>query len=545
MSGWLMGSVRRLRIGARLGIGFGLVVVLVGSGVLVGFHASRDQQDTSHATGRLGYLVQRMQEINFLNAQVATSQALTAWQVATIGPANAVAPTNETQVQYAKYKTELEKLLGQVDEGALTAADKTRLAELKKAWQTYFAGFDKARAAFAAGDVKGGNTVLGSESVPAYEAILGHTGALIASAQTRTNAAMQTVDDEAEGARTIMMLVTALGLLAAVVIALAVTRSITGPLHRAMERLHRLAAKDLTGDTGGGAGEGRDEVAAIDGAVTAAIDGVREAVATMTATAEAVQAASEQVREISSAATDDTRQTADRAQAVTATAQQVSSDIQTVSVGAQEMDSSIGEIARNASEAARVAADAVTKANATNQTVNKLGASSAEISNVIKMITSIAEQTNLLALNATIEAARAGDAGKGFAVVAGEVKDLAQETAKATEDISRRIQAIQTDSTEAVDAIGEISSVIENINNYQVTIASAVEEQSATVSEMNRSVTQVASGSDLIAESIETVATLSGGTLQSLDAARAAADQMADTARRLHEVVTTFRLTTG
>ncbi|WP_308442113.1 methyl-accepting chemotaxis protein, partial [Planosporangium flavigriseum] len=137
---------------------------------------------------------------------------------------------------------------------------------------------------------------------------------------------------------------------------------------------------------------------------------------------------------------------------------------------------------------------AVSGAETATATVGRLGESSVEIGNVVKMITSIAEQTNLLALNATIEAARAGEAGKGFAVVATEVKDLAQETAKATEDISRRVQSIQTDSTAAVEAIAHIAEVIGQINSFQETIASAVEEQSATTSEMSRNVAEAATG---------------------------------------------------
>ena len=135
----------------------------------------------------------------------------------------------------------------------------------------------------------------------------------------------------------------------------------------------------------------------------------------------------------------------------------------------------------------------------TNVSVAQLGSSSEEIGNVVKVITSIAEQTNLLALNATIEAARAGEAGKGFAVVAGEVKELAQETARATEDIARRVEAIQSDTQGAVAAMGRSRSIIASINDYQLTIASAVEEQTATTQEMSRNVTQAATGSGEIA----------------------------------------------
>ncbi len=142
----------------------------------------------------------------------------------------------------------------------------------------------------------------------------------------------------------------------------------------------------------------------------------------------------------------------------------------------------------------------------TNATVSSLGESSAEIGNVVKVITSIAEQTNLLALNATIEAARAGEAGKGFAVVANEVKELAQETARATEDIARRVEAIQSDTTGAVDAINRISAIIERINDFQTTISSAVEEQTATTAEMSRNVTEASTGAVQIAKNIAGVA---------------------------------------
>ena len=189
-----------------------------------------------------------------------------------------------------------------------------------------------------------------------------------------------------------------------------------------------------------------------------------------------------------------TAQTADQANVVSAGSEQVSRNIQTVATAADEMGASIKEIARNTAEASRVATAAVQSADATNLTISKLGQSSAEIGQVIKVITSIAQQTNLLALNATIEAARAGEAGKGFAVVANEVKELAKETARATEDISQKIESIQADTGGAVTAIAEIGSVIGRISDIQKNVASAVEEQSLTTNEITRNLAEAARG---------------------------------------------------
>ncbi len=235
-----------------------------------------------------------------------------------------------------------------------------------------------------------------------------------------------------------------------------------------------------------------------------------------------------------------TGQTSSQAKVVAASSEQVNRNVQTVATAAEEMAIGVRDIAKNASDAARVATGAVQMAEQTNRTISKLGDSSTEIGKVIKVITSIAQQTNLLALNATIEAARAGEAGKGFAVVANEVKELAKETAKATEDISQKIEAIQKDTKSAVAAIEEISQVINQINDFQSSIASAVEEQTATTNEISRSVSEAARGSKEIAKNITDVATGADSIAKTAVEARGSVKDMASATDALERLAGRF-----
>jgi methyl-accepting chemotaxis protein len=236
-----------------------------------------------------------------------------------------------------------------------------------------------------------------------------------------------------------------------------------------------------------------------------------------------------------------TGQTAKQANMVSSGSEQVSRNIQTVATAADEMGASIKEIARNTAEASKVATAAVQSAEATNLTIAKLGQSSAEIGQVIKVITSIAQQTNLLALNATIEAARAGDAGKGFAVVANEVKELAKETARATEDISQKIESIQAESSGAVTAVGEIGSVIGRISDIQNNVASAVEEQSLTTSEITRSLAEAAKGGAAISKSIAAVAEAARCGATGVVETQKSAEAVERMAEELRELLARFR----
>jgi methyl-accepting chemotaxis protein len=269
---------------------------------------------------------------------------------------------------------------------------------------------------------------------------------------------------------------------------------------------------------------------------------LRQSIGSIGAAAASLATASEDLTMVSQQMSANAEETSAQTKVVSSATLQVNQNLQTVATGAEEMGVSIKDIAKNATEAANIASSAVRAAETANSTVSKLGDSSAEIGQVIKVITSIAQQTNLLALNATIEAARAGEAGKGFAVVANEVKELAKKTAKATEDISRKIETIQVDAKAAVNSIGTISEVINQINGISNTIATAVEEQNATTNEMARNVSEAAHGSGEITSNIAGVAEAAESTSRGATDTQKAAQQLVETSTELRRLVEQFKI---
>jgi methyl-accepting chemotaxis protein len=379
--------------------------------------------------------------------------------------------------------------------------------------------------------------LLGTVSQPLIDDYVDQLDAAAASLSAAASKAALDTDVTSSDARRNVLVVLALGLLVGLTIAWYTASLIVGSLRRLQVAVEAMAAGDLTARADV---VQRDEVGQMARSLAVAQESVRSVVEQVASSAAAVAAASEELAASSQQIAAGAEETSVQAGVVSAAAEEVSRNVQTVSAGSEEMGASIREIAQSANDAARVAAQAVTVVESTNATVASLGASSQEIGNVVKVITSIAEQTNLLALNATIEAARAGEAGKGFAVVANEVKELAQETARATEDIARRVEAIQADTGGAVGAIGEISTIIGSINDYQLTIASAVEEQTATTNEMSRNVAEAATGSGEIAANITGVASASSSTTEAVTQARGAIDEMARMAAELHTQVARF-----
>ena len=531
----------KLTLGKKLGLGFGVILALmVLSTVLTYSKASAIKETQDHAmtvrVPTIGALKDLQRDLN--QSQSKGRQVILAGSESARWEAGKrIFDSNWDEI--GKDISRLDVLSASWSE----QANRDRLAETKKQLpalrevqeETMKNATGTERNAVA----KAGNEFADKATV-VVEALKKPLGDMADSFATLTKVSTEEMNAQTRSMNLTMAITTFAALGIGISVALFLSRKISGATQAVLVQAEAIANGDLTHDDL--KVQSQDELGDLTMAINKMSGSLKRMILAIADNASHVASASEELNSTSQQITANSEETSAQANVVSTAAQTVSQNLQTVATGAEEMGASIKEIAKNATEAAKVATGAVKVAETTTATVSKLGESSNEIGQVIKVITSIAQQTNLLALNATIEAARAGEAGKGFAVVANEVKELAKETAKATEDISRKIEAIQTDTKAAVDAIASISGVINQINDISSTIATAVEEQNATTNEMSRNVSEAAHSSGEITSNIAGVSQAAESTSRGAADTQKAAQQLVETSAELRRLVEQFKI---
>ncbi|GIH97314.1 chemotaxis protein [Planobispora siamensis] len=537
----MISLLRAVRLRTRLLAAFAVLCVLLSGMAAIGISQSDTQRRLTERVGEMQVLTREVMELKFRDADVSGWQVAYAWDVPFIGGTAATADDSPNRKGFLDSAAALEKDLAAVHTGYLSPGEKALFEKIASSFRTFLDYDAQVVALFrkdSAAGTKEGNALIIGPGYNAYYDIMESTTKLIDSVKTRADAAHAEAEDAAERTRTLLLIGVGLALVVAVGLTFLITASVVRPAQQVADGLRTLARRDLSHTL---PEDGNDEIAEMARAFNQAGGAMREALTGVGERTETLTAAGRQLSSLAQRLDTQAAGTSGKAAEVSQSAAEVSSHVTTLAAAAEEMNAAIDEIARGTSAAATVAAEAVTSARTTSRTVGHLSEASAEIGQIVKTITSIAEQTNLLALNATIEAARAGEAGKGFAVVAGEVKDLAQETARASEDIISKIASIQDETGRATQAITEISRVVERVSEIQSTIAAAVEEQSATSKEINRSVAELAGGSQRIAGSIADVAHTASATTGEADATRRASTELAGMSGALQEIVASFR----
>jgi methyl-accepting chemotaxis protein len=535
-------KLSNVKISQRLVGTFGLLGVLLATSAAVAITSSRAQQRATERVSAGLDVAHDAMQVKFRAADLNGWQTAYAFDVAT-GADTKVADGAGSRKAFldsvASFRTELATLT----DHELTSAERASLDDVTASLAKFMALDERIAASYRNGDataVAEAHALVAGEEIAIFNAMAASIDDMLEHVDADAEAAAASASAASSRAQSFALVSGLVSLALALLLARVVTRSITRPLGQLRERLVQIADGD--GDLTQRLDEDRrDELGAVGGAFNRFVGKIASTVRTIGDHSVVIASASEELSAVSKEMAGNAGQTSQQATNSSSTAEQMSASVQTVAAATEQMTAAIGEIARGASEAARVAAQAGTLADAAQSTMARLGSSSQQIDEVARLIGGIAEQTNLLALNATIEAARAGEAGKGFAVVANEVKDLANRSGGATADISRQIATIQSDVQAAVGSIADIVLVIDQINETFTAIAVAVEEQTATTTEISRNLLQISAGASNIATDVTSVARSASEATQGAADTERAAEELSSMAGELQNLVGSFR----
>jgi methyl-accepting chemotaxis protein len=534
--------LRRIRIGVRLVASMSILLTFVAVIVTVGLSAMSDQRDATATVQAYRETTRLAMQVKFRSADFNGWQTAYAFDIIR-GVKGATADTAPGRASFLTSANAFRTELAALRSAQLTVSEQTTVDSAMGLFDQFMATDKRVIDGFRAGDAASSaqaEQLVAVDEIEIFDKVASAVDHVVNAIDEEAVAAGAAADAASRRAAAVMVATGLAVVVMGAVLAMLLIRSITSPLRRLNHRLADIAGGD--GDlTQRIHDESGDEIGSAARSFNAFAERVQLLVSQVATTGQRVAQAAERLDTVSSRLAVGAADTSSQAEVVSAGAEEVSAIVSTMAASAEEMSASIAEISRSTSLATQVVGKGVEAAQEARQTVAALGASSAEIQSVINLITAIAAQTNLLALNATIEAARAGESGKGFAVVAGEVKDLAQQTATATEQIAAKVNAIQSGSAAAVAAIARIGEVVTEINDTQLTIASAIEEQTATTTEMSRNVGETATGAGEIASSIQSVAQTAQHTTVGAEHARQTSTELNRASSELQELVSTFR----
>ena len=538
----MMGILRKIKIGVRLVASMSILLALVTAIVTVGLSAMSSQRRATATVQAYRTTTRLAMQVKFRSADFNGWQTAYAFDI-TRGLKDATGDSAPSRASFLASAEAFRAELISLQASHLSPSESAKADLALSLFDRFMTTDQQVIAGFRTGgtaSVALAQKLVAVDEIAIFDEVAAAVDQLVASIDREAAAAGAAAGAASRQASVVMVAAGLAVVVMGAVLAWLLIRSIIGPLRRLNNRLAEIASGD--GDlTQRIQDESRDEIGVAARSFNVFAERVQQLVGQVAAEAQRVALAAERLGSVSGRLSSGATDTSSQAEVVSAGAEEVSAIVSTMAASAEQMSASIAEISRSTALATQVAGNGVQAAEEASRTIASLGASSSEIQSVIKLITAIAEQTNLLALNATIEAARAGESGKGFAVVAGEVKDLAQQTATATEQIAAKVKAIQSGSEAAVAAIARIGEVVGEINNTQLTIASAIEEQTATTAEMSRNVAETATGAGDIASSIQSVAQTAQHTRSGAEQARQTSTELTRASNGLQELVSSFR----